>query len=143
MVWELDEQKIAEHTARIDEEGYTVLEGGIEPELVGALRDAIRRLENKLPDEVKSSVDWRLLASLGCDAAITIVHLIHRRAAYSTQSNDYEFSRFTIDEHWRDGRADVERTLQHPSWINRERPTNGVAVLDLTKDLDPPRPEKR
>jgi NTE family protein len=107
------------------------------------MRRAIRRLENKLPDEVKSSVDWRLLASLGCDAAITIVHLIHRRAAYSTQSNDYEFSRFTIDEHWRDGRADVERTLQHPSWINRERPTDGVAVLDLTKDLDPPRPEKR
>ncbi|MBM4267996.1 MAG: phytanoyl-CoA dioxygenase [Deltaproteobacteria bacterium] len=48
MVWELDEQKIAEHTARIDEEGYTVLEGGIEPELVAALRDAIRRLESEL-----------------------------------------------------------------------------------------------
>jgi NTE family protein len=106
------------------------------------MRRAIRRLERKLPDEFKSSLDWRLLSSLGCDAAITIVHLIHRRAAYSTQSNDYEFSRFTIDEHWRDGRADVERTLSHPSWINRERPTSGVAVLDLTKDLDPPRPEK-
>lgn len=106
------------------------------------MRRAIRRLESKLPDEFKSSLDWRLLSSLGCDAAITIVHLIHRRAAYSTQSNDYEFSRFTVDEHWRDGRADVERTLSHPSWINRERPTNGVAVLDLTKDLDPPRPEK-
>ncbi len=89
--------------------------------------------------DVKSSLDWRLSSSLGCDAAITIVHLIHRRAAYSTQSNDYEFSRYTVDEHWRDGRADVERTLSHPSWINRERPTNGVAVLDLTKDLDPKR----
>lgn len=106
------------------------------------MRRAIRRLERKLPEEFKSSLDWRLLSSLGCDAAITIVHLIHRRAVYSTQSNDYEFSRFTIDEHWRDGRADVERTLSHPSWINRERPTSGVAVLDLTKDLDPPRPEK-
>lgn len=106
------------------------------------MRRAIRRLDAKLPDEVKSTVDWHLLSSLGCDAAITIVHLIHRRAVYSTQSNDYEFSRFTVDEHWRDGRADVERTFRHPSWITRERPTAGVAVLDLTKELDPPIPEK-
>jgi len=105
------------------------------------MRRAIRRLETKLPDDLKSSADWKLLASLGCDAAITIVHLIHRRAAYSTQSNDYEFSRFTVDEHWRDGRDDVERTLRHPAWIGRERPVNGVAVLDLTKELDPPAPE--
>ncbi|MGE0022154.1 MAG: patatin-like phospholipase family protein [Hyphomicrobium sp.] len=105
------------------------------------MRRAIRRLEKDLPDDLKSSADWKLLASLGCDAAITIVHLIHRRAAYSTQSNDYEFSRFTVDEHWRDGRDDVERTLRHPAWINRERPADGVAVLDLTKELDPPPPE--
>ena len=32
---------------------------------------------------------------VSCDAAITIVQLIHRRAAYWTQSNDYEFSRYT------------------------------------------------
>jgi len=106
------------------------------------MRRAIRRLEAKLPDDFKSSLDWQLLSSLGCNAAITIVHLIHRRAVYSTQSNDYEFSRFTIDEHWRDGRDDVERTLSHPAWINRERPSEGVAVLDLTKELDPPQPEK-
>ena len=56
--------------------------------------------------------DWQLLDRLSCDAAITIVQLIHRRAAYSTQSNDYEFSRYTIEEHWRDGprrrRADAQ-----------------------------------
>lgn len=101
------------------------------------MRRAIRRLESRMPDEFKESLDWHLLSSLGCSAAITIVHLIHRRAAYSTQSNDYEFSRYTVEEHWRDGRDDVERTLRHPAWINRERPTTGVAVLDLTKELDP------
>jgi NTE family protein len=106
------------------------------------MRRAIRRLEAGISDEIKSSADWHLLSSLGCDAAITIVHLIHRRAAYSTQSNDYEFSRFTIDEHWRDGRGDVERTFRHPAWVNRERPTTGVKVLDLTKELDPPHQEK-
>lgn len=107
------------------------------------MRRAIRRLEKRLPEEFRSSLDWHVLSELGCNAAITIVHLIHRRAVYSTQSNDYEFSRFTIDEHWSCGRDDVERTFRNPAWINRERPTSGVAILDLTKDLDPPRSEKR
>lgn len=101
------------------------------------VRRAVRRLERRLPEDIRETLDWQLLASAGCDAAITIVHLIHRRAAYSTQSNDYEFSRFTIDEHWKDGRDDVERTFRHPSWINRQRPEDGVEVLDLTKAIEP------
>lgn len=105
------------------------------------IRRAIRRLDEKLPAELRDTLDWKLLNSISCNAAITIVHLIHRRAVYSTQSNDYEFSRYTIDEHWRDGRDDVERTLSHPSWKNRERPREGVAVLDLTKELDPSQEE--
>jgi predicted acylesterase/phospholipase RssA len=42
-----------------------------------------------------------------CDAAVTVVLLIHRRAAYWTQSNDYEFSRYSMEEHWLSGREDV------------------------------------
>ncbi len=100
------------------------------------VRRALRRLERVLPDDLKATHDWRLLASIGCDAAITIVHLIHRRAAHATQSNDYEFSRYSIDEHWRDGIRDAGCTLEHPAWLNRERPTEGVTVLDLTRKLD-------
>lgn len=98
------------------------------------MRRAVRGLEEKLPDNVKATADWKVLEALGCGAAITIVHLIHRRATYSTQSSDYEFSRFTVNEHWRNGCEDVERTLAHPDWRTRERPKEGVAVLDLTRD---------
>jgi NTE family protein len=73
---------------------------------------------------------------VSCSAAVTIVLLIHRRAAYWTQSSDYEFSRYTMNEHWQAGRADVERTLSDPAWKNRTRPEEGVMVLDLTRDLD-------
>ena len=107
------------------------------------MRRALRRLEQRLPADVKNSLDWRLLSSAGCDAAVTIVHLIHRRAAYSTQSNDYEFSRYTIDEHWRDGLADMTHTLDHPAWKSREKPRDGVTILDLTRDLHHPIPETR
>ncbi len=102
-----------------------------------AIRRAVHHLRPLLPDDVRESEDWQLLDSLGCDAAITIVQLIHRRAAYWTQSNDYEFSRYTVDEHWQAGRDDVERTLQHPAWKNRTRPEDGVTILDLTRDVAP------
>ena len=43
----LTEPKISEHLARIDADGFTILEHVIEPELVAALLDAIRRLEGE------------------------------------------------------------------------------------------------
>jgi ectoine hydroxylase-related dioxygenase (phytanoyl-CoA dioxygenase family) len=55
MPWELDEERLARHAARIDEEGYTVLEGAIEPELTAALRDAIRRLAGELGVEPRGT----------------------------------------------------------------------------------------
>ena len=98
------------------------------------VRRALRRLSTKLPETVRDDADWKLLAAFSCDAAITVVQLIHRRAAYWTQSTDYEFSRTSINEHWEAGSADVEQTLKHPDWIKRKRPDHGVNVLDLTRD---------
>jgi NTE family protein len=101
-----------------------------------AIRRAIRHLRPKVSTELNDNPEWQLLDRLSCDAAVTIVQLIHRRAAYWTESNDYEFSRYTMNEHWDAGRADVERTLSDPAWKNRTRPEEGVKVLDLTRDLD-------
>jgi NTE family protein len=100
------------------------------------IRRAIRQLRTKVPQELCDNPNWQLLDSVSCDAAVTIVLLIHRRAAYWTQSSDYEFSRYSMDEHWLAGRADVERTLSDPAWKNRTRPEEGVMVLDLTRELD-------
>jgi NTE family protein len=100
------------------------------------IRRAIRHLRGTVPPEFTDNPDWQFLDGVSCDAAVTIVLLIHRRAAYWTQSNDYEFSRYSMDEHWLAGRDDVERTLSHPDWKNRTRPEEGVKVLDLTRELD-------
>ncbi len=100
------------------------------------IRRAIRHLRGKVPPELCDNPDWEFLDSVSCDAAVTIVLLIHRRAAYWTQSNDYEFSRYSMEEHWLSGRADVERSLNDSAWKNRTRPEEGVQVLDLTRELD-------
>jgi len=44
----LDQPALAEHRARIDTDGYTIVRDAIEPDLVEQLRDTIRRLERDL-----------------------------------------------------------------------------------------------
>ena len=100
---------------------------------IQTLRRAAKRLSAKLPKDLRDDDDAKLLIGSSSDAAVTIVHLIHRQAAYETESKDYEFSRLSVEEHWEAGRNDVKRTLRHEKWRNRVRPKHGVAALDLTQ----------
>ncbi len=97
------------------------------------LRRAARRLYTKLPADLRRDKDAKLLNDCGCDAAVTIVHLIHRREDYETETMDYEFSRLSVEEHWEAGRDDVRKTLAHKAWKAREKPKEGVTVFDLTR----------
>jgi NTE family protein len=99
-----------------------------------ALRRATHRLLKKLPASLKDDADAKLLRQASCNAAVTIVHLIHRRKDYFTQSKDYEFSRHSVEEHWAAGGDDVQRTFRHKAWQHRTRPTDDVKVFDLTRD---------
>lgn len=98
------------------------------------MRRAVHRLLDKLPDDLRDDPDVRTLGELSCDAAVTIVHLIHRRKNYFTQSKDYEFSRQSIQEHWSAGETDARHTLHHQAWRTRTPPKHGVVVLDLSQD---------
>ena len=51
----LTEPTIFEHLARIDADGYTIVEGAIEPDLVDGLRTTIRRVERELRVEPKGT----------------------------------------------------------------------------------------
>jgi ectoine hydroxylase-related dioxygenase (phytanoyl-CoA dioxygenase family) len=44
----LDEATLEQHLARIDDDGFTIIEDAVEPDLVVGLRDAIRRLQDEL-----------------------------------------------------------------------------------------------
>ncbi|HJU29843.1 MAG TPA: patatin-like phospholipase family protein [Hyphomicrobiaceae bacterium] len=99
------------------------------------MRRAIRKVLERMPPELQGDEESKLLSQwCECDTAVTIVHLIHRRAAYDTHAQDYEFSRLSVEEHWQAGRDDVRRTLRNPKWRHRERPKSGVQVLDLAGD---------
>ncbi len=97
---------------------------------------AARRLAVRLPPDLADDPDARALAAAGVAASVTLVHLIHRRKQYETQSKDYEFSRVSVNEHWSAGGNDVRRTLRHRAWRSRGRPQDGVRILDLAHEAE-------
>jgi NTE family protein len=98
------------------------------------VRRAAKRLMDKLPPEFQEDDDAKILRSIGHEYDVTIVHLIHRRAAHATHAMDAEFSRMSVNEHWKAGYDDVSYTLKHPKWRNRSRPKDGVQTFDLTRE---------
>lgn len=98
------------------------------------LRKAAKRLMEKLPEELRSDPDAKLLTAKPGPGTVTVMHLINRATDHDTQSKDYEFSRLSVEEHWDAGRKDVETSLKHPAWRNREKNHAGMITLDLTKD---------
>ena len=95
------------------------------------LRRALADLFDKLPETLRSGPEAQLLQPLGNRKVYNIVHLIYRARNYEGHSKDYDFSRASMQEHWRAGYHDAVRTLRHPEVL--ERPTNpeGVFTFDL------------
>lgn len=98
-----------------------------------SLAQVARRVVAKLPVKLAGDPDVEALKTASRRRAVTVVHLIHRRKRYETQSKDYEFSRLSMHEHWQAGRADMMYTLNHPDWQTRIPPQDGVHVFDLAR----------
>jgi NTE family protein len=101
---------------------------------VQRLRHTFSDLFEKMPQELKNSPEARLLANEAERKVYNIVQLIYRAKDYEGHAKDYEFSRSSMQEHWRAGYHDARRTLRHREVL--ERPTNheGVFTFDLERD---------
>lgn len=99
------------------------------------LRVTVNRLSKKIRPELLQDPDWLALSDFGDLAGVTIAQLVHRRAAYETGSKDYDFSRLSMDDHWKAGAADAVATLTNPKWVSRSRPDEDVVIFDCTKEL--------
>ena len=98
------------------------------------LRAAFQALLARMPPELASSEEAKLLADASDPAVYNIVQLIYRSPTYEGQSKDYEFSRKTMEEHWRAGYADASATLAHPEVTALPTEPSAVNVYDfLTK----------
>ena len=91
---------------------------------------ALSRVLDRLPSDFDDDPDVAYLRGYESDGAITVVHLIYRRKPYETLSMDNEFSRLTMEEHWRQGYDDVRETLSCSSWRDRTRKAPGFTTID-------------
>ncbi len=104
---------------------------------VTKLRNALAELLEELPEEMKQSEKVKFLSSAVERHAANIVQLIYRPKGYEGDSKDYEFSRRSMEEHWRAGYYDAVHALRHPEIF--ERPTGRYETLvtfDLRRDSD-------
>jgi NTE family protein len=83
---------------------------------------------------LKNSEEAKLLRRSADRKVYNIIHLIYRARNYEGHSKDYEFSRLSMEEHWRAGYHDARRTLSHPEIL--KPPTNHEGVFTFDLDVD-------
>jgi NTE family protein len=98
------------------------------------LRHALADLLDKLPEDMSDDPGIRLLRQAADRKVYNLVQLIYRSRDHEGHSKDYEFSRISMQEHWRAGYHDALRTLRHRGVL--ERPANqlGLSTFDLAQD---------
>ncbi len=81
---------------------------------VAKLRNMLAVLLEELPEEMRQREEVKSLSMAADRHAANIVQLIYRAKGYEGDSKDYEFSRRSMEEHWRAGYYDAVRALRHP-----------------------------
>src|SRR5215470_14598318 len=98
------------------------------------LRIALANLMKELPDDVRNSEHARLLKQEADEKVCNIVHLIYQARSYEGIAKDFEFSRRTMEEHWKNGYNNARRSLAEPEVMRLPDPIEGVRIFDLCKD---------
>jgi NTE family protein len=95
------------------------------------LRIAFANLVKRLPDELRGDEDVKMLEAEADDKICDIVQLIYQAKSYEGVAKDFEFSRRTMEEHWKAGYDDAARTLSHPEVLQRPDKLEGVRTFDF------------
>jgi NTE family protein len=97
------------------------------------MRCVLATLLEELSDDLKASEEATMLRPLADHKVYNIVHLIYRSKHYEGHSKDYQFSRLTMEDHWRAGYHDAVRMLRHQEALERPSHLEGVFTFDLTQ----------
>ena len=63
-----------------------------------------------------------------------VVHLIYRARHYESFSKDYEFSRQSMEEHWKSGYNDTVRSLRHNEIMRLPADAEGIRTFDVAEN---------
>ena len=94
------------------------------------LRIALANLIKKVPDELRDGEEAKLLLGEANDKVCNIVHLIYRARSYEGIAKDFEFSRRTMEEHWKTGYDNARESLVNPHVLELPDRLEGVRTFD-------------
>ena len=88
-------------------------------------------LIRQLPDEARETPDVKMIEQEADDKVCNIVHLIYRARSHQGIAKDFEFSRRTMEEHWRTGYSNARQTLANPEVLELPDRLEGVRTFDI------------
>jgi NTE family protein len=94
-------------------------------------RHAFRTVLAELPERLRGDPAVKMLAEEADEKVCNIVQLIHHPKSYEGVTKDFEFSRRTMERHWRSGHDDAVETLRMPGLLERPSNLEGVRTFDL------------
>jgi NTE family protein len=97
-------------------------------------RKTLASLLSKLPADLLTSDEAKMLSSIADHKVYNLIQLIYRSKHYEGHSKDFEFSRLSMEEHWLAGYHDAVRTLRHPEALQPPRNREGVYTFDHAVD---------
>jgi NTE family protein len=100
------------------------------------LRADFNDLLAQLPPELAATPQAKRLARESDAAAYNIVQLVYKSPTYEAQSKDFEFSRQTMEDHWRAGYDDAAKTLAHRQVLELPKGPGAVQVFDFLRAAD-------
>jgi NTE family protein len=98
------------------------------------MRNAVATLLDKMPDELKKTEEAKLVSTVAQHKVYNIIHLIYHAQSFEGDSKDYEFSRLSMEEHWKAGYIATVRTLRHPEVLKRPANHSGVFTFDIAQE---------
>lgn len=101
---------------------------------VQKIRNTLSKLLERLPEDLKAGPEFAVLEPVACRKVYNLAQLIYRSKQYEGDSKDYEFSRASMEDHWRAGYHDTRRTLRHPEVLLRPKNREGIYIFDLAQE---------
>jgi NTE family protein len=80
------------------------------------LREILELIPPELRDRHPAS---RAAAQQATARCVSVIQLIYQDKEWDGLSKDYEFGAVTMRSHWDSGLTDINRTLEHPHWLER------------------------
>lgn len=95
------------------------------------LRSALTELISKLPEHLRDTPEYAVLAPESERKVYNIIQLIYQSRRTEGDSKDFEFSAHSMDDHWAAGLSDTIRTLRHAEVLERPTSADGIFTFDI------------